>query len=66
MNETTTAPATEGFFSPLWVRLLLAFTAILLFAVLVPTLYVRRQSQIEIQRSTNTSQSELRETIAGS
>ncbi|MFN8517081.1 MAG: HAMP domain-containing protein, partial [Chloroflexia bacterium] len=65
MNETTSAPATPGVVSPLWVRLLLAFTAILLFAVLVPTLYVRRQSQIEFQQYTTTSQSELRETIAG-
>ena len=65
MNETTTAQAKEGFFSPLWVRLLLAFTAILLFAVLVPTIYVRRQSQIEVRQYTTTSQIELRETIAG-
>jgi signal transduction histidine kinase len=65
VNETTTAPATPGVLSPLWVRLLLAFTAILLFAVLVPTLYIRRQSQIEFQQYTTTSQGELRETVAG-
>jgi signal transduction histidine kinase len=65
VNETTAAPATEGVFSPLWVRLLLAFTAILLFAVLVPTLYVRRQSQIEFRQYTATSQIELRQAVAG-
>jgi signal transduction histidine kinase len=65
VNETTTAPATEGILSPLWVRLLFAFTAILLFAVLVPTLYIRRQSQIEFQQYTTTSQAEERRTVAG-
>lgn len=65
MSETTAAPAATSVLSPLWVRLLLAFTAILLFAVIVPTVYVRRQSQIEFQQYATSNQAELRDTIAG-
>lgn len=65
--SATTAPTGERInpFSRLWVRLLLAFGVVLLCAVLIPTVYVRRQSQIEFQQYATTSQSELRETIAG-
>lgn len=52
-------------FSRLWVRLLLAFGTVLLCAVLIPTFYVRRQSQIEFQQYASTGQTELRQTIAG-
>ena len=67
MSDSTAAPggARGNFFSRLWVRLLLAFGTVLLCAVLIPTLYVRRQSQIEFQQYATTSQSEIRETIAG-
>ncbi len=66
MSDSAGPRATGGtVFSRLWVRLLLAFAAILLFAVVVPTAYVRRQSQIEFQQYATTNQAELLETIAG-
>ena len=65
MNGPSAAPIATSFFSRLWVRLLLAFAAILLFAVVVPSVYVRRQSQIEFQQYATSNQAELRETIAG-
>ncbi|HEY8600232.1 MAG TPA: ATP-binding protein [Thermomicrobiales bacterium] len=67
MSDNAAAPgATRGnFFSRLWVRLLLAFGTVLLCAVLIPTLYVRRQSRIEFQQYATTNQSEFRRTIAG-
>ena len=65
MPPIPAARTTQGFHSRLWVRLMLAFAALLLFAVIVPTLYVRRQSQIEFQQYATNSQAELRGTIAG-
>ena len=58
-------PPPGGLFSRLWVRLLLAFAALLLFAVLIPTAYVRRQSQIEFQQYASGNQSQLKAQIAG-
>jgi signal transduction histidine kinase len=54
-----------GIFSRLWVRLLLAFAAVVLFAVVVPMLYVRRQSQAEFQNYSTTTQTQVRERVAG-
>ena len=67
MSDSTAATGTArgNFFAQLWVRLLLAFGTVLFCAVLIPTLYVRRQSQIEFQQYATTIQSEIRETIAG-
>ncbi len=52
-------------FSRLWVRLLLAFAAILLCAVIVPTIYVRQQSRMEFQQYADSSQAQVRVQLAG-
>ncbi len=65
MSEQEPPRSPVQLLSRLWVRLLLAFAAILLFAVVVPSLYVRRQSQTEFQQYSSGIQSEVRATIAG-
>lgn len=65
---STVRPSREGLgtpFSRLWVRLLLAFAAILLCAVIVPALYVRQQSQMEFQQYADSSQAQVRVQLAG-
>jgi len=52
-------------FSRLWVRLLLAFGAILLCAVIVPTIYVRQQSRMEFKEYADSSQAQVRVQLAG-
>jgi len=49
----------------LWVRLLLAFGAILLCAVIVPTIYVRQQSRMEFKEYADSSQAQVRVQLAG-
>jgi two-component system sensor histidine kinase BaeS len=49
----------------LWVRLLLAFAAILLCAVIVPTIYVRQQSRMEFREYADSSQAQVRVQLAG-
>ena len=60
MNGSSAAPIATSFFSRLWVRLLLAFGAVLLVAVIGPTIYVRRQSQNEFQQYTSSTQGQFR------
>lgn len=64
-DDAPSAEERSGLFSRLWVRLVLAFGIVLLCAVLLPTLYVRRQSRIEFQQYATTSRAEIRQTIAG-
>ena len=52
-------------FSRLWIRLLLAFGAILLCAVIVPTLYVRQQARMEFEEYADSSQAQVRVQLAG-
>ena len=66
MNDVAPVPAPSGgIFSRLWVRLLLAFAGVVLFAVVMPSLYVRRQSQAEFQNYSTSTQTQVRETVAG-
>jgi signal transduction histidine kinase len=66
VNDVTPPREASGsIFSRLWVRLLLAFAAVVLFAVVVPSLFVRRQSQTEFQNYSTSAQTQLREAVAG-
>ena len=57
--------ADDGLLGRLWVRLLLAFTTVVFFAVVVPTLYVRRQSQTAFQNYSTSIQVQTRQAVAG-
>ena len=54
-----------GPFARLWVRLLLAFAAVLAVAVLVPAVYARQAARAEFQRYVNTGQQTRRANLAG-
>lgn len=65
MSETATQSGGGGILSHLWVRLLLAFAAVLLIAVIGPTVYVRRQAQTDFQEYSTGTQTQLRTQLAG-
>ena len=60
-----TRDAGRGLFARLWVRLLLAFVATLLVAIIGPALYARQAARAEFERYVNTNQQTRHRRLAG-